>query len=507
MASSKRIGFFWGDEKITVVDFEKNAPVQVVSSPLGSKTSSSSPFSSNLTEEIQITVILKKLLTDSQISGGTFYVSLPMKEIILRSFVIPFVKSEDIQTAIKFEAKKYIPFDIQDLSFVFHTIPFSEGQVKRLQVIFFAARKEVLARYERIFKQVNAEITYCEPYIVSLSKSLLFRKEISPSEHIAFLILDQNLGRICFIDKGIPQFIREFPVNAIAQPEETEDSAGALNLKIVNEVLNSFDFYARQFNGDRIEQILVSSDFVQKDLITSLETELKVKIKRFTPNVTTAALNQSSDMDAIYAMGACVVPPMDSLSKFNFIGDKSPKAAFDNEIVSILRPYKDIIITLFMCLVFLIAVYAFFQMQLKLGQDQLKRVTAEEGANLSLGKDDIQADAQQYTDKLTQYKSVRTKSDLAIIFLKLASHIPKGTLISDLSMSYNSDDSGHVSINLKGEVLLEDPNAQIAVVNQVYTDLKDDKDLANYFTSVNLVSFNPETYNGQQVTGFNIHCS
>ena len=136
-----------------------------------------------------------------------------MKEVILRSFSIPFVKPDEMHSAVKFEAKKYMPFDIQDLSFVFYTVPFTEGANKRLQVIFFAARKEVLARYERIFKQVNAMVSYCEPYMVSLTKSLLFRKEIKPTDHLAFLVLDKNLGRICFIDQGIPQFIREFSMS------------------------------------------------------------------------------------------------------------------------------------------------------------------------------------------------------------------------------------------------------------------------------------------------------
>jgi len=144
MASSKRIGFFWGEEKITLVEFEKNTPLQVVFSPLNSKTSALSPFSSNLTEEIQIIAILQKMLQDHKIAGRSFYVSLPMKEIILRSFIIPFVQKEDIQSAIKFEAKKYMPFDIQDLSFVFHTIPFAEGQGKRLLVIFLLRVKMCL---------------------------------------------------------------------------------------------------------------------------------------------------------------------------------------------------------------------------------------------------------------------------------------------------------------------------------------------------------------------------
>ena len=186
MASSKKIGFFWGEEKITIVEFDRNNPVLVVSSPLGTKSGAASPFSSSLTEEIQITATLQKVLQDNHIGQANFNVALPLKDIILRSFIIPFVKSDDVQNAIKYEAKKYIPFDIQDLVFVYHAIPFDEDKTKRLQVIFFAVRKEVIARYDRIFKQVNAEVTYCEPYMISLSKALMSRKEIKPTDHLAF---------------------------------------------------------------------------------------------------------------------------------------------------------------------------------------------------------------------------------------------------------------------------------------------------------------------------------
>ena len=109
-----------------------------------------------------------------------------MKEIILRSFVIPFLKPDEVENVIKFEAKKYMPFEIQDLSFVFHTIPILENQTKRLLVIFFAVRKEVLARYERICKQANVPIVYSEPYMVSLTKALLFKKRLNPRIKLLF---------------------------------------------------------------------------------------------------------------------------------------------------------------------------------------------------------------------------------------------------------------------------------------------------------------------------------
>ena len=507
MASSKRIGFYWGEEKLTIVEFEKNIPLQVVSLPLSTKANISSPFSSSLTEEIQITTVLKKMLQDSQITAGSFYVSLPMKEIILRSFIIPFVKQDNIQSAIKFEAKKYIPFDIQDLSYVFHTIPFAEGQTKRLQVIFFAARKEVWARYERIFQQVKIVVSYSEPYIVSLSKALLFRKEIKPTDHIAFLILDKSLGRICFIDRGIPQFIREFPIGSASSTEGDNESLEALNLKIATEVLNSFDFYSRQFNGERIEQVLVSSEFAQKDLLDTLETELKLKIVKFSPVITTPH-GQSNDMDAIYAMGACVAPPMDSLKAFNFLGEV-PKAKFENDLLSAVMPYKDTILGFLLCTFFLIGVNVFFQTQLKSLQKQYDQVVATEGQFSNVTQDVIQSIVQQNTDMLNQYKNVRTRSDMSKIILLIAARLPQGVLLTSLSIIYNQGDTAgaHVTIDMKGDIATDDPSQQIAMVNQVYSDFKNDKDLSPYISSVTLVSFNPETYNGRQATGFSIHCT
>jgi len=508
MASSKRLGFFWGEEKISVVEFEKNTPVQVVSAPLGARSNTSSPFSSSLTEEIQITAILQKMLKDNHISGGSFYVSLPMKDIILRSFIIPFLKPDVIQDAIKFEAKKYMPFDIQDLAFVYHTIPFLEGQTKRLQVIFFAVRKEVLARYGRIFKQVNAEVSYGEPYMVSLTKALLFRKEIKSGDHLAFLILDKNSGRICFIDKGIPQFIREFSISSTPQAE-AQDPTETLNSKIVDEVGNSFDFYARQFSGDRIEQMMVASDFIQGDLISLLETELKIKLTKFSPTITTAKHGQSNDMDAIYAMGACVNPPMDSLSGFNFLKENKSKPFLQSSSLESLVVYKEILYVFIACLLVLAGAYFFYQMQLKATQKQCDQLTAQEGAFLNQPLGSINDETLANSAKLLAFKDIRMKSDMTYIILRVASHLPQGVLLNDLNIKYEQSDSvnAHVTIDMTGDVFRDDPDEQIAVVNKVFSSFRYDKDLSRFITSVNLDSLKREEFKGQQVTGFTIRCS
>ena len=148
-------------------------------------------------------------------------------------------------------------------------------------------------------------------------------------------------------------------------------------------------------------------------------------------------------------------------------------------------------------------------MQLTFIQNQYKQITAKEGAFISEPQDTIQGELQQYTNKLSQYQSIRIKSEISDAILLVASHLSKGALLTSFSISYDQGDTvgAHVTIDMHGDVINGDSNMQIAMVNQVYSDLKNDKTLSRFVSNVNLISFNPEQYNGQQATGFNIHCA
>jgi len=254
--------------------------------------------------------------------------------------------------------------------------------------------------------------------------------------------------------------------------------------------------------------MLVSSDFIQRELMNSLETELKVKLTKFSPVIPLGMRGQSNDIDAIYAMGACVNPPTETLAALNFL--KSPKSKYSvSSGLGILSSYKEILYVFLMCLTVLTGIFFFNQMRLKTLQQQYAKLSAQEGAFLNETVDSIQAQTQQSADKLSQYKGIRTRSDITFVILKVASHLPQGVLINNLSLAYDSGDSvtAHVSIDMKGDVFKEDPDEQIAVVNKVFSDLKHDQELSKFITNVNLVSLNREQFQGRQVTGFTIHCS
>ncbi len=486
---------------------EKNTPVEAISALMDSRIDPGSPFSPGLTEEIQMTASFQKILQDHRFKDGDFCVSLPIKDILLRSFVIPWVAPGEFQNVIKFESKKYIPLDIKDVSFVFHAVSFTENQIKRIQVIFFAVQKEVLARYERVFQKGNVNVFFCEPCSVSLAKALLYKKEIKPTDHLAFLYLDQNSGYICFIDKGIPQFVHEFIINAPGTLESVKD--GGELTRILNEAGNSFDFYARQFGAARVDQMIVSSSLERQDLLDALATELKVKIKKFSPLISTVGTERIDHIDAMYALGAGVDAPMNSLSAFNFFENKTPKSKFGNIYELIVNEYKDVLFTFLVCLFLLVGVYVFFQMGLKDAQRKYDDLALKQGAFINEPLESIQTQIQENKSKISAYKNIRIKSDMASIMLRVASLLPQGAWLTGLNVQYEggSVKSTHVTIDMTGYLFKDDPNEQMSAVNSLVLGFRKDKILSKFIKKVTLGSLTRNDMDGRVVTSFSIHCS
>jgi hypothetical protein len=100
------------------------------------------------------------------------------------------------------------------------------------------------------------------------------------------------------------------------------------------------------------------------------------------------------------------------------------------------------------------------------------------------------------------------KSDVNSILLRVASHLPQGASLTQLSVAYDEGDSnnGHVTINMAGNVFNDDPNEEIKVVNQVFSDFKNDQELSQFVKKVT-ISLNLEETNGRQVANFNINCT
>ncbi len=505
MPGPKKLGIFWSENSFTIVETEGNLPVQVVFVPLGDAVKRpDSPFTSDLTEDLQIVAVLQKTLRDHKIDIPKVYLSLPSKDVILRSFVVPAVKPEELGGLVEFEAKKYVPFDMKELAFIYHSAPLVENKIKKLRVIFCAARKDVLDRYERICAQANLIVVGAEPAAMGLAKVLVSRNHMLTDQRTCILHVDGRVGRMMFFDGGVIQFMREFPL--FAAGGEGEPDAEVVKSRLLNEARNSMDYYNRQISHDKINEILVLGPAEAGELAQFVGNDLNIPVKHLFESLN-IALFQDCGVGGLYAFGTCVSNVLPVMSVFNFIQKKSA-ASSKTAVFGLsfdIREFVPVLQTAALCVAVLVAAFVAAQWKLKGLESQVTGLSSAQGEFLSVPVEDIQQKITDNHDKLKGYKKIRIKTDTALLLAYTVRSLPEGVWLKDLNVSYGNDDQ--VTVDISGYVYAEDLNKQLRLVNGLVEVLRSSKELSRYLSGVQLTSMQRQDINGVAVTYFLITCS
>lgn len=145
------------------------------------------------------TDLLNKLFLTFKPRTKKAILSLPTFSSFITVFEIPFQDQKEIERAIPFEAKKYIPIPLEDLEIDWAVISSSQNEkILKSQILLIAVPKELIARYKKIAKAVNLDVVALELESVALTRALVGQDK-SP-----FLIMDigSQSSNLSVIDNG-----------------------------------------------------------------------------------------------------------------------------------------------------------------------------------------------------------------------------------------------------------------------------------------------------------------
>jgi Tfp pilus assembly PilM family ATPase len=147
-------------------------------------------------EEIQLTppqnhhdnivAALRKGLSKLKAKPEGVYSVLASSDSIIRYFDIPPLPKSEQAQAIKFEAKKYIPFKIDEIVSDFKTLSMP-GPKKTIAVFFMAAAKDKINSQVDIFKRAETEVVGIDIVPYTLMRMLLLGKKIHAKDNVAIL--------------------------------------------------------------------------------------------------------------------------------------------------------------------------------------------------------------------------------------------------------------------------------------------------------------------------------
>lgn len=160
----------------------------------------------------KVNTAIRKLLERMKVNSKSAYVSLPGFSGLITIIELPKMQDEELEKAIQFEAHKYIPSSLDEISISWEIIEHADSAEmpltslsdesdlgKKSKILLVAAPKKEVERYEKFVSGIKPELAAVELENFSITRALV------GNDSGNFLIIDigARATNIVLIEKGV----------------------------------------------------------------------------------------------------------------------------------------------------------------------------------------------------------------------------------------------------------------------------------------------------------------
>ncbi|MFH1656059.1 MAG: pilus assembly protein PilM [Candidatus Omnitrophota bacterium] len=504
MATNKLLGINFGSDALDIVEIEKQKILSFYHAPyLETKDKAEV---TEVADEIRLAAVLQKALRDKKIQTLDAIVTVPSKEILLRSFLIPVLPKNEVRAAIDFEARKYIPIKLDDLFFDYLLQKTKDKKSRKLKTHFIGIKKVALNKFLYALEQSNLITSSVETSSFSLFRLLLHKRLVKSNSNIALLDVGKQEGSICIIEGGFPELIRDFKFTSMSKDIYSQEP-DTLSSHLNKEVRLSFDYYRRQSQKENVGEIFLFTDEKDSQLKDNLNKEFNIPV---TTIIAKEILGLSEDVPIgiLKAFGIAMRNSVSSPVTIDLLQKRKAvevKEKIEVEVSEVAVSPKSVMRTAIMAACFVLLFYLFVDFsQLSTLKTKLK--------NLTQGKAAIEYKLGALT--LVELQNLKTDLKGKIQILKeagqvpyatpllnvLPSLIPRGVWLTNISFSFDPLSS----FKLEGNAYTEDETSEINFVNRFLNNLKENREFKDAFSQINLDFVRQRAIEDFEVTEFGI---
>jgi len=461
----------------------------------------------NTDTRYSISAVMKSAMGRLKVSSRPVVCTvLPSSDTIIRYFNMPLLpKSEQFQ-AVRFEAKKYIPFKIDEIESAFKIVPAGKNK-KFMDVFFVSVAKDVLNVYLDRFSAAGIKPYSVDIISFSLLSVMLINKKIDLKDTLAILYIDNDRCNmsIHIMESGMPFINRDIKIIA-----EDKD---AFFEKIVSELRVSVDYYRRQKTGRDVIRIIICGEELFAGLDAFVADELKIITETFFnfPKIKNADKIPAS---SVIAIGAALQGLGNSDYSVNF-------SKFEAIIQK--RQSFNIFAIEAIAAIFLIAITSVISymplMSVKSKLKQLEAVSGHlKGAARGLSVDQLSEMKQRLIEDVGLLHLVKDKRiSIAEKLSNLSKHVAdtrdslSGVWIDDFRFSqmYLSESKGAPydvmrEISVSGSVFLPEGTGEADLINMFFDALKSDAEFMCTLNDIELSSIEKKQINKKSFVSFNV---
>lgn len=504
------LGIYFGIRDINLVETNGNKILNNIRLP--HPKLEISELEDKVPADVKIVALLKDAFRSYRINAGEVTFCISGHDLVIRTFEIPQLPLRELRGGVTFEAKKYIPFKLEDLDFDFQA--FFNKKNKTSLVLFVGIKKEILASYVSFAKQLNLKINALEYSAFSVLRFLKL-SGFSDAGVIASLCLDSNNddeANFTVFENGFSLFSRDF--DFVGEPAGFEQTVESDLLqkqdKIKNEIRISFDYYNRKFPDKEVKNIFVIADKESHQGLKSFFAEFSMPVKFVeTQKVLGKTASYSSILVKSFAAALFNSAPLKI--KINLVGSRLKAAravAAAGTPLALLEGIKLDLRYIFLGAVICIAFFGYGLMRTQTKKQELDAIRNKRVKISSIVSDnfeELSAIDSKYRKKIAALDNlVKNQMYVTPLLNNIPRVLPRGVWLESFNLTQSKDAPWELVIN--GQVFLKNGEQEFDSVNIFLTNLKKDPIFSSYFNEIVIGFIDRKDMLGQSITVFKITC-
>lgn len=189
------------------------------------------PGSSDLAPEVQA---IERALSKLKIRKPQVIASFDPFQLVTRYFRIPLIPKKEQPDTFRFEARRYVPFKLEETIHDFHARTLKHGGVEELFVTISAVKKEALRSCVDSLRKGSAKVNMVEPAFSAFARALAVGERFDEGRIYGFILIDSSGSvHVTLAEKGIVYLSRDFLLSENQLDNQT---------RFFHEMKASFDF-------------------------------------------------------------------------------------------------------------------------------------------------------------------------------------------------------------------------------------------------------------------------
>lgn len=146
----------------------------------------------------QLSDALKTLFNNTKFKSNNIVIALPEFTVFTRFLEFPGVKEDELEDAVYYEAKQYIPMPIEDVQMSFVTLGFNQEK-NAFKVLLVAAPRKIIDIYTNVVVEAGLEPLAIETESVAIGRAMYRSTKM---KHVVMLDFGSNSTDMSIMSEG-----------------------------------------------------------------------------------------------------------------------------------------------------------------------------------------------------------------------------------------------------------------------------------------------------------------